>query len=146
MLAKASPLLHGRRPSHLNNGTLTGRSRRSERGRKAVTVPKGDSPPNGTLAKASLVLQELVVRHVAHDACRIADDELARRDVLGHDGARSDERLLADLDAREEDRAAADARTASDRRSPHQLLAPLGAAHEVVVRRHDARRDEDVLL
>ena len=27
-----------------------------------------------------------------------------------------------------------------------QLVAPLGAAHEVVVRRHDARRDEDVLL
>ena len=45
-----------------------------------------------------------------------------------------------------EDRAAADARAASDRRPSHQLAAPLGAAHEVVVRRHDARRDEDVLL
>ena len=65
---------------------------------------------------------------------------------LRHDRARADERLLADLDPRAEDGAAADARAAPDRRALDQLVALLGAAHEVVVRRHDARRDEDVLL
>ena len=60
-------------------------------------------------------------------------------DVLRHDRAGADERLLADLDRRAEDRAAADARAAADRRALDQLVPPLGAAHEVVVRRHDAR-------
>ncbi len=84
--------------------------------------------------------------HVAQDARRVADDERPRRDVLRHDGARSDERLLADLDSGAEDRAAADPRAAADRRALHQLEPLLGAAHEVVVRRHHARGDEDVLL
>ena len=50
----------------------------------------------------------------------------ARRDVLRHHGAGADERLLADLDAREEDRPAADARAAADRRPLDQLVAALG--------------------
>ena len=48
---------------------------------------------------------------------RVADDDRPRRDVLDDDGARADERLLADLDRRAEDGAAADARAAADRRA-----------------------------
>src|SRR5581483_7019463 len=41
---------------------------------------------------------------------------------------------------------AADAGTAPDRRAFHERLPTLGAPHEVVVRRDDAGRDEDVLF
>ena len=44
-------------------------------------------------------------------------DDRLRRDVLGHDGAGADERLLADLDPGQHDRAAADSRAAADRRA-----------------------------
>src|SRR5436305_3924329 len=93
-----------------------------------------------------LTLEQLVFRDVAQDSRGAPDDELPRGDVLRHDGARPDERLLADLYAGADDRAAADTRAATDRRALHQLLAPLGAPHEVVVRRHDTRCDEDVLF
>ena len=48
--------------------------------------------------------------------------------------------------SRGEDRRAADPSAAPDRRALHQRMPLLGAAHEVVVRRHDAGRDEDVVL
>src|SRR5205085_6119410 len=92
------------------------------------------------------VLAKLVVGDVAQDARGTADDELARRDVPRDDGARPDERLLADLDAGTQDGSAADPRAAANRRSLHQRPAFLGPAHVVVVRRDDARRDEHVLL
>ena len=76
----------------------------------------------------------------------VADDEHPRLDGLRHDCAGADERLLADLYAGEEDRAATDPRATADRRTLDQPVPFLGAAHEVVVRGHDARRDEDVLL
>src|SRR5580765_2647330 len=62
-----------------------------------------------------LVLEEFLVRHGTDDASRVPHHEHPRLDVLRHDRARSDERLLADLDARTEDRAAADARATPDR-------------------------------
>ncbi len=96
--------------------------------------------------RQGLAVQQLVVRHVAQNACRVADHDRAWRDVFRDDRARADERLLADLDARAQDRASADARAAPDRRPRDELVAPLGAAHEVVVRRHDAGSDEDVVL
>ena len=68
-------------------------------------------------ARVLLVLEQLVVGHVAEHARRVADDDHARRHVLRHDRAGADERLLADLDPRAEDRAAADARAAADRRA-----------------------------
>src|SRR3954468_15412125 len=107
-------------------------------------------PPRSTLFPYTTlfrsVLAKLVRGDVAEHACGTADDELPRRHVLRHDGAGADERLLADLDARAEDGATSDARAAPDRRALHPRLPPLRTAHEVVVRRDDARRDEDVLL
>ena len=58
-----------------------------------------------------------LVRHLADRLCRVADDDGAGRDVGEHDRARADERLLADLDPRQEHCAAADAGTATDRRA-----------------------------
>ena len=60
--------------------------------------------------------------------------------------AGADEGLLADLDSREEHRTAAHACAAADRRAAPEDVALLGPAHQVVVRRDDAGRDEDVLL
>src|SRR5437660_6739903 len=93
-----------------------------------------------------LTLEQLVFRDVAHDSRGAPDDELPRGDVLRHHRACPDERLLADLHAGADDRAAPDARAPPNRRALHQLLTPLGAPHEVVVRLHDARCDEDVLF
>ncbi len=57
-----------------------------------------------------------------------------------------DEGLLPDLDPREEHGSAADSRAAADRGAFAQGVPRLGSPHEVVVRRDDAGRDEDVLL
>ncbi len=84
--------------------------------------------------------------HVAQHARRVADDDHARRHVLRHHRARADERLLADLDPGAEDRSTAHASAAANGRPLHQLMTPLRSTHEVVVRRDDARRDEDVVL
>ena len=80
------------------------------------------------------------------DRARDCRHDHSGRDVLRHDCAGADERLLADLDPGAEDGAAADARTSADRRPGNQLVASLGTPHEVVVRRDDARCDEDVVL
>src|SRR5581483_11460420 len=93
-----------------------------------------------------LVLQQLVVADGPEHTGRAADHEHARIDVLRHDRACADERLLADDDARAQNSAAPDPRPAPDRRPLDQRMPPLGSAHEVVVRRDDARRDEDVVL
>ena len=69
---------------------------------------------------------------------------VARRAATIAPGA--DERVLADLDARQQDRRPADARAAPDHRALHERAPALGAAHEVVVRRDHAGRDEDVVL
>ena len=61
--------------------------------------------------------EELVLGYVSKDARRVSDDDDARRHVLRDDGSGSDERLLADLDAGAQDRAAPDACTAADRRA-----------------------------
>src|SRR5262249_22241479 len=63
------------------------------------------------------VLAQLVGRDIAEHACRAADDELPRRDVLRDDGARADEGLLPDLDAGTENRAPAHAGAAADGRA-----------------------------
>ena len=73
-------------------------------------------PPAG-LAEA---LEQLVVRHLAHDARRDAHDDRPRRHVRRDDGAGGDVRLLADLDARHEHRAAADAARPPQRRAAHR--------------------------
>ena len=65
---------------------------------------------------------------------------------MQHERAGSDERLLADLDARQQHRRPADARATSDRRALDQLVPALGPTHQVVVRRDDAGRDEDVIF
>ncbi len=57
--------------------------------------------------------------HLAQHARGVADDDRPRRDVLRHDRAGADERLLADLDPRAEHRAAADPGAAADRRALH---------------------------
>ena len=80
-------------------------------------APAATSCDRQGLRRELLVLEQLLVGHVAQHARRVADDERARRHVLRHDRAGADERLLADLDARAEDRAAADARAAADRRA-----------------------------
>ena len=49
-------------------------------------------------------LEQLLVGHLAQHPRGVADDERPRRDVLRHDGAGADERLLADLDPGTEDR------------------------------------------
>ena len=58
----------------------------------AAVVPP--PPPGG-----SLILEQLLLRDVTRDARRDADHELARRNVLGHEGTRGDECLGADLDS-----------------------------------------------
>ena len=116
--------------------------RPGERRRGAVR----DVRPDAGEAAPQLAGQELLLGHLAQDARRVADDQDARRYVAHDHGARAHERLLADLHAGAEDRAAAHAGAAADRRPAQELLPLLGPAHEVVVRRHDARRDEDVLL
>ena len=137
-------------PGGRQHVTFTARARglvlRRGQGRDTGIRPVHAEPREGDAQAALAVFEQLVLGHVAQNARGAADDDLARRNVLRHDGARTDERLFADLDRRKEDRAAADSRAAADRRSLHELLAPLGAAHEVVVRRHHARRDEDVFL
>ena len=65
--------------------------------------------------------------------------------VVGDHGAGGDERLLADLDAGHEHGAAADPAGAPQGRAA-QLLVGGVAAHRVVVGRHRARADEDVVL
>ena len=50
--------------------------------------------------------EQLVGRHVAQDARRLADDDRARRHVAQHDRAGADEGVLADLDAGQQDRGA----------------------------------------
>ena len=77
---------------------------------------------------------------------RVPDHHRTCRDVLRHDRAGADECLLADLDRRTEDRAAADACAAADGRARASPKALLRATHEVVVRRDDTRRNEDVLF
>ena len=93
-----------------------------------------------------LRVEELVCRDVAQDAGRVADDDDAGRDVLRHNCARADERVLADHDLRAQHGAAADPGAAADRR-PLDVSDPLvRATHPVVVGGDDARGDEDVLL
>ncbi len=91
-------------------------------------------------------LEQFVLRHVAQHSRRVADDDHARRHVLRHHRSGADERLLADLDPGTEDRSTAHASAAANGRPLHQLMTPLRSTHEVVVRRDDARRDEDVVL
>ena len=70
---------------------------------------------------------------------------LRARHVGGDDRAGGDERLLADLHARHEHGAAADPAGAPQRRAAQRH--PLRVArHRVVVRRHRARAEEDVVL
>ena len=67
------------------------------------------------------------------------------RDVARDDRARRDERLLADLDAGREQDPAADAACAPQHGTA-QRARPAEARHRVVVHRHDAGADEDVVL
>ena len=113
-----------------------------------LIAPVRDTVSSPALAREGhgALIEQLLGRHVAPDAGGVAVDDLLRRHVLGDDGPGPDEGFLADLDTGTEDRAAADARTATDRRALDQVVPLLGSAHEVVVRRDDAGRDEDVLL
>ena len=65
---------------------------------------------------------------------------------FGDDRAGGDERLLADLDARHEHRAAADPARAAQRRARAAARRGRWRRHRVVVGRHRARADEDVVL
>ena len=76
----------------------------------------------------ALSAQQLVVRYVTDLARGIPDDDGAGRDVAEHDGAGADERLLADLDPRQQHGSAADPRAAPDRRAPAQRVPLLGPA------------------
>ena len=58
--------------------------------------------------------------HVAQHARGLPDHDRPRRHVAQHDRARADERVLADLDAGQQDRGAADAGPAPDHRALHQ--------------------------
>ena len=73
---------------------------------------------DGYVAPLGSGAEQLVGRHVAQDARGLADHDGARRHVAQHDRARPDEGVLADLDARQQDRRAADARAAPDRSRP----------------------------
>src|SRR5450830_615781 len=120
------------------------------RGTSRVGFTVSSAGPQGTAAAGdlsrSLVLEQLVLVHVAHDARRHAHEHLAGRRVLGDHRAGGDERFLADLDGRAQHDAAADAGPAADGRAPDELMALLGATHEVVVGGLHARRDEAAVL
>ena len=94
---------------------------------------------------AAPALEQVLVVHVTDGPRRHAHDDGARRDVVGDDGARGDERLLADLDAGHEDGAAADAAGAAQG-AALKRRAGREAGHRVVVGRRHARADEDVVL
>src|SRR5262245_41063280 len=102
--------------------------------------------PCAAAPDALLPLEQLLGRYLAKYARRVADDDDPRRHVLRHDRSRADERLLADLDAGTEHRPAADPCATAYRRALDQLAPTLRSTHEIVVRRHDAGGDEDVLL
>ena len=70
---------------------------------------------------------------------------LCGRDVARDDRARGDEGLLADLDARQDHRAAAHATRATQAGARHRVVR-RAARHRVVVRRHRAGADEDVVV
>ena len=72
----------------------------------------------GPVALEASGAEQLVGRHVAQHARGLADHDRARRHVAQHDRAGADERVLADLDAGQQDRGAADARAAPDRPRP----------------------------
>jgi len=140
----ASPTSRGRRSaSRTGRGRPAGTTSSCGSGVPAAAAT-GCAWPRARSSRG-LVLEQLVLGDGSKHARGVADDEHPCFDVLRHDRARPDERLLADLDAREEDCAAADPRSAADGRPLDQLVPALGAAHEVVVRRNDARRDEDLL-
>ena len=84
-----------------------------------------------------MVLEQLLLGDVAENASRVPDDEGARRHIFRDDRTCSHEGLLADLDPGAEDRAAADAGAAADRRSLDVAEPFLRSAHPVVVRGHD---------
>ena len=106
--AKSAPvggLRHARRERPRDTG-LGGRLVRPARSR--------DEAVSGAyrLARLEVALgrrvEQFVLGDVAQHAGRRADDDDARWDVLRHDGARTDEGVLADLDLRAEDGTAAD--------------------------------------
>ena len=99
------------------------------RKRPRAPAPSSSSVATSRICRAGLPTTTARGRHVAHDDC-----------------AGSDVGLFADLDPGAEHRAAADACAAPDRRPAAELVPLLGPAHEVVVRRDHARRDEDLVL
>jgi hypothetical protein len=106
----------------------------------------GLSARSGGLRGEALARQQFVARNVPQDPRRVADDNNSRGHVFRHDRSGADERLLADLDAGTQHSGAPHACSSADGWAFSKLVPALGAAHEVVVRGHDARRDEDLLL
>ena len=116
-----APLVHGDTKRHVAD--------RGARPRRLDSLP----------AVVGRRAEQLVGGDVAQVARGRADHHGVRGHVAGDHRARANERLLADLDAGQQHRAAADACAAPDQRAAHQGLALLGATHEVVVRHDDAR-------
>src|SRR5690349_7838206 len=100
----------------------------------------------GSRVHPALVLEQLFDRNGAHGLRGLAHDDRARRHVARDRRARRHEAVLADRDAGQRDAAGADAAALLHRDTLEVLEALLRAADEVVVRRHDAGRDEHAIL
>src|SRR3954471_8525154 len=96
----------------------------------------------GTLTPA---LEEIAILDLAHHAGGDAHRHAAGGHVARHDGGRRHERLLADLDAGAEDRAAAHPARAPQRRAVERLAGSV-PRHRRVVRRRPPRADEALVL
>src|SRR4029079_17743806 len=92
--------------------------------------------------RGSAAGEQLVAGNVPDHAGGAADDDLAGGHVLRHHGPCADERLLAHLDARAEDRSAADARASTPAQSiappptppPRRIVAPFISSSRLSVR------------
>src|SRR4051812_32920110 len=73
----------------------------------ATTRRAARRSPRTAEARLTPALEQLIVPDLAGHAGWYAHHDRARRDIMRHDRARSDERLLADLDARRQQHAAA---------------------------------------
>src|SRR6266568_3949085 len=107
--------------------------------------PQGVRTPEdlGRIAPLAGEGEQLFRRDLAHESRRHAHHERPRRDIADDDSTRSDECFFADLDARAQDDSASNTAGTSQGYSFELRLAPR---HSIVVRRHDARADEDVVF
>ena len=100
-------------PSHVVSYSATYWARRSRKGTEAAAAVRGRGP---VYWRVERFIHGAIGLRIAKEAGRIADDDGARRDVLGHDGAGTDQGAGADGDAGQDNGAAADRGAAADPR------------------------------